>query len=124
MIVGVPRAALEPEGDTLATFTTTGRDHGGETERSFCSACGAPVFSVAAVMPDVTFLKAGSLDDAVDPAGGRGVDQAPRSRGRRTLRGRAVRARAAVGRRARGFHSRSRSWSARSRSSRSQAWYR
>lgn len=64
VIVGVPRAALSVEGDTLSSYTTIGEDHGGETERSFCSACGAPVFSHAAVMPEVVFIKAGSLDDA------------------------------------------------------------
>jgi hypothetical protein len=64
VIVGVPRGSLHVAGDTLSSYTTIGEDHGGETERSFCSACGAPVFSRAAVMPEVVFLKAGSLDDA------------------------------------------------------------
>jgi hypothetical protein len=64
VIVGVPRAAFSVEGSTLASFATTGEDHGGQTERNFCSACGAPVFSVAAVAPEMIFLKAGSLDDA------------------------------------------------------------
>ncbi len=70
VIVGVPRAALEVEGDTLASFTTTGEDHGGDTERHFCSACGSPVFSIAAVAPQLAFIKAGSLDDAswLEPA--------------------------------------------------------
>ena len=70
VIVGVPRAAFSVEGDSLSSFATTGEDHGGETERSFCTTCGAPVFSVAAVMPEVVFLKAGSLDDPswVQPA--------------------------------------------------------
>ena len=64
VIVGVPRAALKVEASTLASYATTGEDHGGETERSFCSACGSPVFSIAAVMPELAFIKAGSLDDA------------------------------------------------------------
>jgi hypothetical protein len=64
VIVGVPRAALEVEGTTLASFTTIGEDHGGETQRSFCSACGSPLFSLAAVAPELAFIKAGSLDDA------------------------------------------------------------
>ena len=70
VIVGVPRAAFTIEGDTLASYSTTGTDHGGETQRNFCSACGSPVFSIAAVMPDVAFIKAGSLDDAswLEPA--------------------------------------------------------
>lgn len=70
VIVGVPRAAFNVEGDTLASFATTGEDHGGETQRNFCSACGSPVFSIAAVAPDLAFIKAGSLDDAswLEPA--------------------------------------------------------
>jgi hypothetical protein len=64
VIVAVPRAALEVEGSTLASFSTTGDDHGGETERTFCSTCGSPISSIAAVMPELVFIKAGSLDDA------------------------------------------------------------
>jgi hypothetical protein len=64
VIVGVPRAAFTVQGDTLASFATTGTDHGGDTERKFCSACGSPIFSIAAVAPDLIFIKAGSLDDA------------------------------------------------------------
>jgi hypothetical protein len=70
VIVGVPRDALKVEGSTLASYATTGEDHGGETHRSFCSACGSPVFSIAAAVPELAFVKAGSLDDAswVQPA--------------------------------------------------------
>jgi hypothetical protein len=70
VVVAVPRDALQVEGTTLASFSTTGEDHGGETERSFCSACGSPVFSIAAVAPDMAFVKAGTLDDSswVEPA--------------------------------------------------------
>ena len=64
VIVAIPRDAFEISGDTLASFSTTGTDHGGETKRHFCSACGSPLFSDAAVMPQLVFLKAGSLDDA------------------------------------------------------------
>ena len=63
-IAGFPRDAFHVEGDTLGCHTTIGTDHGGETKRHFCSACGSPLFSDAAVMPQVIFLKAGSLDDA------------------------------------------------------------
>jgi hypothetical protein len=64
VIVALPRDAFEISGDTLASFSTTGTDHGGETKRHFCSACGSPLFSDAAVMPQLVFIKAGSLDDA------------------------------------------------------------
>jgi hypothetical protein len=63
-IVGVPRDSFQVAGDTLGSFTTTGEDHGGPTERHFCTACGSPLFSIAAVAPQLAFLKAGSLDDS------------------------------------------------------------
>jgi hypothetical protein len=70
VFIGVPRAAFNVEGSTLASFVTIGEDHGGDTERNFCSACGSPVFSIAAVLPELAFIKAGSLDDAswLEPA--------------------------------------------------------
>jgi len=70
VIVGVPGAAFKVEGSTLSSFATTGTDHGGDTHRSFCTTCGSPVFSVAAVLPELVFVKAGSLDDAswLEPA--------------------------------------------------------
>jgi len=70
VLVAVPRAAFEVEGASLASFATIGEDHGGETQRSFCSACGSPLFSIAAVAPELAFIKAGSLDDSswVEPA--------------------------------------------------------
>jgi hypothetical protein len=64
VIVGVPREAFNVEGDTLASYSTVGTDHGAETQRNFCSACGSPVFSVAGAMPEMVFIKAGALDDA------------------------------------------------------------
>ena len=70
VIVGVPRAAFNVEGSTLASFATTAEDDGGQTQRNFCSACGSPVFSIAAGAPEVAYIKAGSLDDAswLEPA--------------------------------------------------------
>lgn len=70
VVVGVPRAALTVEGDTLASFTTTGEQHGTDTQRQFCSACGSPIVSFAEAMPEAAFIKAGTLDDAswLEPA--------------------------------------------------------
>jgi hypothetical protein len=70
VVVGVPRAALTIQGSTLASFITTGEQHATETQRQFCSACGSPIVSFAEGMPDVAFLKAGTLDDAswLEPA--------------------------------------------------------
>jgi hypothetical protein len=70
VFVGVPRDAFTVEGDTLGTYSTNGEDHDGATERSFCSACGSPVFSISALAPDIALIKAGSLDDGswLEPA--------------------------------------------------------
>jgi len=70
VVVGVPRAALTVEGGTLSSFTTIGEDHGGESQRSFCSACGSPLFTIAAAAPELALIKAGTLDDAswLEPA--------------------------------------------------------
>src|SRR5262249_28252349 len=84
VIIGVPRDAFTVEGDTLASFNTVGEDHGGETQRNFCSACGAPVFSIAAVAPELALIKAGSLGYApwLQPNMGGGAS-APQPRGAR-----------------------------------------
>lgn len=63
VVAGFPRGAFHLEGDTLGSFTTIGSDHGGETKRHFCTACGTPIYSEAAAMPQLVFVKAGSLDD-------------------------------------------------------------
>jgi hypothetical protein len=70
VVVGVPLAALTVHGSTLASFATTGEDHGGDSERKFCSACGSPLFTISAMLPELALLKAGSLDDAswLEPA--------------------------------------------------------
>jgi hypothetical protein len=64
VVVGVPRSALALEGDTLATFTTIGEEHGTPTERQFCSGCGSPIVSLPEATPEVAYIKAGTLDDA------------------------------------------------------------
>jgi hypothetical protein len=64
VFVAVPQAGFSCQEDTLASFSTTGEDHGGETQRKFCSVCGSPVFSIAAVAPELICIKTGSLDDA------------------------------------------------------------
>ena len=69
-MIAVPRSALTVEGSTLASFTTIGEDHGTQTERQFCSGCGSPIVSLVEAMPDLAFIKAGTLDDAswLEPA--------------------------------------------------------
>jgi hypothetical protein len=63
VIVGVPRSALEVEGDSLATFTTVGTATGQEVARRFCRDCGSPIVSLPEATPEVAFIKAGTLDD-------------------------------------------------------------
>jgi hypothetical protein len=64
VVIGVPAGAFNVEGPTLASFATTGELHGTETLRHFCSACGSPIYSSVEAMPDVVYVKAGTLDDA------------------------------------------------------------
>jgi hypothetical protein len=64
VFIGFPAETFTVEGDSLRSFATTGADHDGETQRNFCSECGAPVFSDSPLAPGVILIKAGSLDDA------------------------------------------------------------
>lgn len=63
IVVGVPAGALAVGGPSLKTFVTIGEDHGTPTNRSFCSDCGSPIVSRIDAMPDLAFIKAGTLDD-------------------------------------------------------------
>ena len=62
-VVGVPAGMLVISGDTLSSFATTGDVHGTKTNRFFCSACGSPIVSRIDALPDIEFIKAGTLDD-------------------------------------------------------------
>jgi len=61
IIVGLPFPQLEVLGNPSA-YTTTG-ESGAGVHRHFCAQCGSPLYSVADVLPDVAFIKAGTLDD-------------------------------------------------------------
>lgn len=61
LLVAVPKAAFRPSG-TLKTFHDTG-ESGQPVSRNFCPACGSPIASDVAVMPELTWIKAGTLDD-------------------------------------------------------------
>jgi hypothetical protein len=63
VVVGVPADQVQVSGDSLAMFATVGEDHGKDTERHFCSACGSPIYSASEAMPGVMIIKAGTLDD-------------------------------------------------------------
>ena len=62
VVVGVPAESFELKGE-LSEHVTIGEDHGLETKRRFCPTCGSPVMSEADAMPEVIFIKAGTLDD-------------------------------------------------------------
>ena len=64
IVLGVPADELSVEGDKLASFTTMGEDHQTPTKREFCSGCGSPIVSRIEAIPELAFLKAGTLDDA------------------------------------------------------------
>jgi hypothetical protein len=63
VVVGVPRPALTLEGQ-YKTFKGEGGS-GKPTYRHFCPECGSPLFTEVDIMPDVAFIKAGTLDDRV-----------------------------------------------------------
>src|ERR1700722_1871495 len=67
-IVGIPKSALSIKGQ-LKTFHDTGDTTHLEVNRNFCPECGSPITTDAAAMPEMTFIKAGSLDDTswLDP---------------------------------------------------------
>ena len=67
VLVGIPKSAMSVQGH-VKTFHDTG-DSGQPVERNFCPECGSPIFSDVAVMPGITFIKAGTLDDTtwLDP---------------------------------------------------------
>lgn len=63
VLVGVPAGTLEVSGDTLSTYETVGEDRGTPAERAFCSNCGSPISTSVPEMPELVFIKAGTLDD-------------------------------------------------------------
>ncbi len=63
ILVGVPAGTLRVVGRTLSSFVTIGEVHGTRTNRFFCSSCGSPIVSRVDGMPDIEFIKAGTLDD-------------------------------------------------------------
>ena len=63
ILIAVPAGTLEYEGEeNLGCFATRG-ESGGAVARSFCKRCGSPLFTTADLMPDVLFVKAGTLHD-------------------------------------------------------------
>ena len=67
VLVAVPKSSLSIQG-RLKTFKDVG-DSGQPVLRNFCPECGSPITSDVAVMPELVFIKAGTLDDTswLDP---------------------------------------------------------
>ncbi|MES2302076.1 MAG: GFA family protein [Pseudomonadota bacterium] len=61
LVVAVPDGAVVQTGPTR-TFLDRGTS-GQPVHRVFCPQCGSPIVSRIEVMPGVTFIKAGTLDD-------------------------------------------------------------
>jgi hypothetical protein len=61
IVVAIPKAGLAVQG-APKTFDDRGGS-GKAVYRRFCSDCGSPILSEAEIMPDVAFIKAGTLDD-------------------------------------------------------------
>ena len=60
MIVAVPKDSLTIAGQTLKTFDDVG-ESGLPVLRRFCGKCGSPIVSHVEAMPDLAFIKAGTL---------------------------------------------------------------
>ena len=67
VVVAVPSSGVAITGE-LKTYTGKG-DSGQATMHQFCPNCGSPISSEAALMPGVTMIAVGTLDDpsAVSP---------------------------------------------------------
>ncbi len=61
-IIIVPTGALTIEGE-YKTYTVTGTD-GAHVTRGFCPNCGSQMISYAEELPDLRFIKAGTLSDS------------------------------------------------------------
>jgi hypothetical protein len=63
IIVGVPAGSIVFQDESsLATYTDRA-DSGRSVNRRFCKNCGSPIVSLVEMMPNLHFIKAGTLDD-------------------------------------------------------------
>ena len=67
ILVGIPKSVISVQGQ-LKTFHDKG-DSGQPVERNFCPDCGSPILFDASVIPGLTFIYGGTLDDTswLDP---------------------------------------------------------
>jgi hypothetical protein len=68
-LVAVSKGTLDMDRTLLSTFEDVG-ESGQSVKRNFCGKCGSPITSDLAAMPDLEWIKAGTLDDTswVNPA--------------------------------------------------------
>ena len=62
-LVAVPKGSLNIEGESLTAFNDVG-ESGLPVLRYFCQNCGSPISTDVKAMPDLDFIKAGTLDDS------------------------------------------------------------
>jgi len=63
IIVGVPAGSIVFENEAnLATYADRA-ESGRAVNRRFCKNCGSPIVSLVEMMPNLHFIKAGTLDD-------------------------------------------------------------
>lgn len=67
VVIALPKSALSVQGP-VKSYHDVG-DSGQPVLRNFCPECGSPITTDATVVPHLTFLKAGTLDDTswLDP---------------------------------------------------------
>ncbi len=61
ILISLPKNAVSAEGE-VKTYRDKG-ESGGEVDRQFCPECGSPVFTLIPNLPEMIFIKAGTLDD-------------------------------------------------------------
>ena len=61
-VVAIPLSAFALHQGILGSFAITAQS-GRQVTREFCQACGSALFTKAAMVPDLIFVKATSLDD-------------------------------------------------------------
>jgi hypothetical protein len=62
VLVAVLKDSVKVEGQTLKIFDDVG-ESGLPVRRQFCGNCGSPIMTRVEAMPDVVFIKAGTLED-------------------------------------------------------------
>lgn len=67
VVLAIPKSAISIQGQ-LKTYHGKG-DSGQPVLRRFCPECGSPIITEVSLMPDLTMIKAGTLDDTswLDP---------------------------------------------------------